>query len=147
MRLQAHRVRLPEQLAALARNRAVEIITRIDLQTGLISEQLHDAPRARRLQPRRERKLAVTRETVGVIVALAVAQLLVALADALADPPRLAEVERRAGNAARRLKQRNGGGIDREEMPGRDRQLVIENGRARCRAFQIKEAVVGQVDD
>src|SRR5438874_7563481 len=123
MRLQAYGVRLPVELAALARDRAVEIVAGIDLEAGLIGEQLHDAHRARRLHTRRERKLAVARETVGMVVTPAVAQLLVALADALADGPRLAEVERRAGNAAPRLRQRNGRGINREEMPGGDRQL------------------------
>src|SRR5207245_1785621 len=36
VRLQAHGVRLPDQLAALARDRAVEIVAGIDLKPGLI---------------------------------------------------------------------------------------------------------------
>src|SRR3954449_2661327 len=138
VRLQANCIRLAIQLTTLAGDRAVEIVAGIDLEPGLIGEELHDPPRTRRLQPRRKSKLAVTPEAVGVIIAPAVAQLLIAFTNALAHTARLAEVERRAGNAARRFGQRNGGGVDREEMPGGDHECVIENGRARCCALEIE---------
>src|SRR5882757_3779631 len=78
VRLKTHGVRLPDQLAALPRNRSVEIVAGIDLKTGLIGEEVHDPPSARRLQPRGESNFAVAPDAVGVVVAFAVAQLRIA---------------------------------------------------------------------
>ena len=60
------------------------IVWALGRERMLIGEELHDPPRTRRLQPRRKSKLAVTPEAVGVIIAPAVAQLLIAFTNALA---------------------------------------------------------------
>ena len=96
MRLQANRVGLPVQPPALSGNRAVEVVTGIDLQTGLIGQEFKDAPGQRRLQPRRETQRAVALETEIVVVSLAVTQLLIVVADTRADRRRHTEIERRA---------------------------------------------------
>src|ERR1700757_476531 len=116
MRLKADSVRLTIQPAALAGDRAVEIIAGIDLQARLIGQELHYAPVQGRLQTRGEPQLAVTREAECVIVALAVSELLIVLPDAGADGRCAPEIEGRAGNAARRPGQRNGGGVDHQEL-------------------------------
>ena len=77
----------------------------------------------------------------------AVPELLVVTTDTRANRRRLAEIERRAGDGARRPGQRNCAGIDREKAIGRERQAVIENVRCSDSSIEIKEAVVGQVDD
>src|SRR5258708_39929057 len=82
-----------------------------------------------------------------MVVALAVLELHVRIADARTNGRSRAEIEGRTGNGPRRLRQRNRVGIDCEKTVGDGRQPVAEDVRTRRAALQIEKTVIGQVDD
>ena len=82
-----------------------------------------------------------------MVVASAVAQLRIIVANSGSDGERITEIQGRAGDGSWRLRKRNGVGINCEKTVGRDRQPVTEDVHARRSALEIEEAVVGQVDD
>src|SRR3954466_3442995 len=85
VRFEADRVRLPVEPPAFSPDRAVEIVTGINLQAGLIGHELEDAAGARGCRPGRKSERAAIVETPGVIVTPAVCQLLIVVPDAGAD--------------------------------------------------------------
>src|SRR3569623_1407483 len=85
MRLEADRVGLPVQPPGLAGDSAVEVVAGIALQAGLRGRKLERAPRHRSFEVRHGPELAVQLEAEGGVIALAVAQLRVAVPDPLAD--------------------------------------------------------------
>src|SRR5215472_9090980 len=116
LRFQTDGVGLPVKPPALSSDRAVKIVSRIDLQAWLVGQKLEDTPRARRLEPRCKPQRASVVQTEIVVVTLAVARLLIVVADARADRRRFAEIERRAGDGLRRHGQGNCGLIGHQEM-------------------------------
>ena len=147
VRFEADGVGLPIEPAALSGGGAVEKVSGIDLQPGLVGEQFEHAAGRWLSQPRGEARLAARRaEAEIVIVAAAHPQLRMVVADPRADLDACAEVERRAGHRAGRLRQRDRAGIDGEEMIRRHGEVMIENIPARARAGQIEKAVIGEID-
>src|SRR6185312_2309728 len=76
LRFKADGIRLPVQQPLLSLDRAVEIVSRIDLQAGLICQEFEDPSGSRRFEPGCETQFACTIEAKVVVVAPAVAQLL-----------------------------------------------------------------------
>ena len=68
------------------------------------------------------------------------------VANPRADLDACAEIERRIGHGAGRLRQRDCAGVDGEEMIRRHGEMMIENVLARARTGQIEKAVVGEID-
>ena len=62
------------------------------------------------------------------------------VADPLTDYDTGTEVERRAGDRAGWLRQRDRAGIDAEKMIGGDSEMVVENVSARACAGQIERS-------
>src|SRR5262245_50674708 len=77
LRFKACGVRMAVQAAAFAGDRAVEIISGIDLHAGLIGQQLEDPSRPRRLKARSKLRATSAIQAESVIVSLAAAKLLV----------------------------------------------------------------------
>src|SRR5579862_9420413 len=97
--LQAEAVVLVVDLAALANIRAVQEVARIELQTGLVGPDFHDAAGPRARDPGGEPyPLAVSIDTKVVVVSAGVFQLDIVLIDTRPDRGGLAEVQRRAGH-------------------------------------------------
>src|SRR6185312_16380033 len=96
LRFEAEGIRLPIESVAFAAQRAVEEVAGIELQAGLVGQQLHDAPAMRGFDPRSEAHAIALHQTIIVIVAAAAPQLLVIGSDTRADRFELAEIERRA---------------------------------------------------
>src|SRR5262249_53197617 len=95
LRLEGEPGRLPGAAPAAARDRAIELIPRVELQAALRRADLDKAPALGIAGTRRKpRHLAGSRpEHVIMIVPSAVQQLRIALEDARADCGRFAEVE------------------------------------------------------
>lgn len=127
LRLQTQCVGLSIEAIAPSRRAAVEKITRIELQAGLVGEQFERASRARRLEPRGQPNALAARKTEIMIVAAPAAQLLVVHPDARANGGAVPEVERRTVDSARRPLQGNRGGIDGEEVIGGDPEPMSQD--------------------
>src|SRR5215211_4770989 len=145
--LQGETVALPVGAAAGPDHGAVEEVARVELDAGLVGEDLQHPPAARVLQPGRQLQPgAAPVEHPVVVVAAADLELLEAVVtDALADPGRTGEVHRRAGH---RVDGPRGdqGGVDRGVAAGPQEQLVVVDV-ARALTGQVPVGVVGQVDD
>src|SRR3954452_3369086 len=146
LRLQADGVALAID-TALAAHGPIEIVAGIDLQARLIGEQLHDPPRARRLEPGREPHAGAVAHTEVVIIAMTAFDLRIVGANTRANWMCLTEVERRAVDGMRWTGQRDRGLVDCEIMVGRQRQTMIQDAGARGDPVEIEEAVICQVDD
>ena len=147
LRLKADGVGLPIKPTTLSGRAAVEIVPRIDLQTGLIGVQFEHAARAWIGEPRGEARLiACPGKTEIVIIAAAISQLRMIVADARTDLGAGTKIERGAGNGAGRLLQRNRGGVDREKIIRGDGKAMIENVARRACPGQIEEAMIGEID-
>src|SRR5215213_5561525 len=145
--LQSQAVALAVGAAAGPDQGAVEEVARVELDAGLVGEDLQYPPAARVLQPGRQLQPgAAPVEHPVVVVAAADLELLEAVVtDALADPGRTGEVHRRAGH---RVDGPGGdqGGVDRGVAAGPQAQLVVVDV-ARALTGQVPVGVVGQVDD
>src|SRR6267142_6184441 len=112
VRLEAHGVGLPIQATTLSAVGAVEKVSGIDLQPGLVGGQFEHAAGTRRSKPRGETRFtACRREAEIMVIAAAKPELRMVVADTRADFDTVAEVEWRAGHRARRLRQRDGAGV------------------------------------
>src|SRR5437764_9454871 len=80
-----------------------------------------------------------------MIVAFPELQLLGVFIDASANRCGMAKIERRSTHALNRS-GRNQCVVDRGETIGRERELMIENGRAAC-SGQIEVGMVRQIED
>src|SRR5215212_2361860 len=145
--LQGQAVALAVGAAAGPDQGPVEEVAGVELDAGLVGEDLQHPPAARVLQPGRQLQPgAAPVEHPVVVVAAADLELLEAVvADALADPGRAGEVHRRAGH---RVDRPGGdqGGVDRGVVAGPQEQLVVVDV-ARALTGQVPVGVVGQVDD
>src|SRR5215218_10830360 len=145
--LQGETVALPVGAAAGPDHGAVEEVARVELDAGLVGEDLQYPPAARVLQPGRQLQPgAAPVEHPVVVVAAADLELLEAVVtDPLTDPGRTGEVHRRAGH---RVDGPRGdqGGVDRGVAAGPQAQLVVVDV-ARALTGQVPVGVVGQVDD
>ena len=147
LRFKADGIRLPVQQSLLSLNRSIEIVSRIDLQAGLIGQEFEDASGSRRFEPCRKAHIACAIEAEIVVVALPFRNC---CSSRRIREPMVEGVRKSNGVPATVLGgsgKRNGVGINREKAVGQNRQPVIENARARRGALEIEEAVVGQVDD
>ena len=145
--LEGQRLAVAEGFAVLAVDRAVEEITAVELQGGLVAQHLDGASRSGfpDCGGRLDAVGAPAVDDPVVVVTAAVAQLFVVGPDALADGMRLAEIERRAryvGDLTRGDQHR----IDGRGAAGVDRQHVVEDG-AVAFALEVEEGVVREVHD
>src|SRR4051794_41245581 len=76
LRFKADGVRLPVQQSLFSLDRAIEIVSRIDLEARLIGQEFEDASGSRRFEPSRKAHIARVIKAEIVVVAPAVAQLL-----------------------------------------------------------------------
>src|SRR5206468_6020208 len=107
LRFEADRVRLPVQPSAFSADRAIEIVSRINLQAGLVGQEFEHSPGAWRFEPRRQAQRARAIQAEIVIVSFAMPQLLIVSADPCTDRSGGAEIERRTRDGARRFGQGN----------------------------------------
>src|SRR5205807_7508567 len=97
--LQTEPVTLSVGLSAGAEQRAVEAVTGVELDAGLGRGELHDAAGLRVVQARGQHRRAGggPAQHPVMVVAAAIDELGMTIAEALADSARRAAVERRAG--------------------------------------------------
>src|SRR5215211_4066779 len=145
--LQGEAVALAVGAAAGPDHGAVEEVARVELDAGLIGQDLQHPTTARVLQPGRQLQPgAAPVQHPVVVVAAAELQLLEAVVtDPLTDPGRAGEVHRRPGD---RVDGPGGdeGRVDGREVAGPQEQLVVVDV-ARALTGQVPVGVVGQVDD
>src|SRR5258708_7985965 len=88
---------MPVNLPTLARNGAVQEISRVKLHAGLVGPDLHDAARSRLINFRRLGQFApATVEHPVVVVSLALLELVIIVVNARSNGGQLAEIEWRA---------------------------------------------------
>ena len=146
LRLEAEPEPVAVHRTALAGDRAVEEVPRVELHARLRRRDVHDAAGGR-LAHRDDapERAGVAVEHPVVVVALAVRDLLVLRVDAGADRGGGAEVERRALHRPQ-LAGRDEGGVDRREPVGLDADLVLQHV-AGALPGQVEVGVVRHVGD
>src|SRR5262249_562036 len=95
LRFEADGVGLPVEPASLSRNRAIEIVSGIDLQPRLIRQELENPSRFWRLEPCRKASFARIIKAEVMVVASTVTKLRISAADPGTDCRGLAEIEGR----------------------------------------------------
>src|SRR5262249_16835884 len=145
LRLEAETGAVTIDVAALALDRAVEEIARVELQAWLGRRDLHRTPALRIRQSRRELEAgSLPFQHPVVIVALAVLELLIAVLDARADDGRPTEVERRAADV-RELTPRNQRVVDGRVEVRVDQELLPED-IPRSLARHVPVRVLSEID-
>src|SRR6185369_4881776 len=135
VRFEAHGIGLPIEAAALSGGGAVKKVSGIDLQPGLVGEQLEHAAGRWLSQPRGKARLAAWRRKAEIMVITAAhSQLRMVVANPRTDLDACPKVEWRIGDRAGRLWQRDRAGIDGEEMVRCHGEVMVENAAARARA-------------